>query len=319
MSENDLVELAVENFTTQPEHLQISLLRQITDNRNRIFPAVITKLRSQAFVLAEDGGYHVPDDIVEPDSDIVSLYIGCPGYQPSTVGRFWPEILQCLKSLRLLRAHLTPEIAAERIEYISSRHTSDESLLIARNLLLLLGSSNMNFTQVQGISEKRWLPTNQGISNAEECRHPAVTPLAHFDKVLAVLTVLGRFTMPPSLQTALGWDKPLPIKLLIEQLNEVLNSEHDCNSVVEIIKEFGRRQWSDDDFKCLEKTLRDRQWIPTTGDMLADIKSSVFKFSPTMINSGFYQIRPHLKAEGLLRRLGCTDQYVLSVSTIQHY
>jgi hypothetical protein len=138
--------------------------------------------------------------------------------------------LQCLKSLALLRACLTPDIVAERIGYISSRHTSDEALLIARNLLLLLGSSNIDFSLVQGISEKKWLPTNKGLCSAGECRHPAVTPSALFDKVLAVLTVLGRFTMPPSLQTALGWDKPLPIKLLIEQLNGVLNSEHNYDA-----------------------------------------------------------------------------------------
>jgi hypothetical protein len=84
MSENDLVELAVENFTTQPEHLQLILLRLVTENQNRIFPAVMAKLRSQAFVLAEDGSYHVPGDIVDPDSDIGPLYMGCPEYRPST-------------------------------------------------------------------------------------------------------------------------------------------------------------------------------------------------------------------------------------------
>lgn len=309
MSENDLVELTVENLTTQPEHIQIILLRLVTDNQNRIFPAVMAKIRSQAFILAEDGGYHVPGDIVDPDSDIASLYIGCPEYRPSTVHR---EILQCLKDLALLRAYLTPDIAEERIEYISSRHTSDEALLIARNLLLLFGSSNIDFSLVQGISEKKWLPTNKGLCSAGECRHPAVTPPALFDKVLAVLTVLGRFAMSPPLQTALGWDRPLPIKLLIEQLHGVLNSEDNYDAVVEIFKEFGRRQWSAEDVGLLEKTVRDRQWIPTTGNMLADIKSSVFKFSPTMINSGFYQIRPISMSEKLLRRMGCTDQYVFS-------
>jgi hypothetical protein len=165
---------------------------------------------------------------------------------------------------------------------------------------------------VQGISEKKWLPTNRGICSAEECRHGAVTPVALFDKVLAVLTVFGRFTMSFPLQIALGWDKPLPIKLLVEQLNSVLNSEHSYEPVVEIVKAFGRRQWSDEDLAFLEKTVRDRRWIPTTGGMLTDIKSSVFRLSPTMINSGFYQISPELKAEKLLRKLGCTDQYVFS-------
>jgi hypothetical protein len=307
MSENDLVELAVEHFTTQPDHLQLTLLRHVTDNQHRIFPAVLTKLRSQAFVVAEDGGYHVPGDLVDSNSDIGPLYMGCPEFRPSTVGRFRLGLSQCLRSLRLLRAHLTPEIAAERIEYISSRYTSDQALLIARNLLLLVGSSHMDFSLVQGISEKKWLPTKQGICSAEECRHAAVTPSALFDKVLAVLTVFGRFTMPPSLQTALGWDKPLPTTLLIEQLRCVLNSERTYDAVVEIVKEFGRRQWSDEDLACLERTVRDHQWIPTTGDTLADIKSSIFKCFPTMINSGFYQIKTNLRAESLLRRMGCTD------------
>ena len=307
-SENDLIELAVENFTTQPEHLQLTLLQHITHNKNRIFPSVITKLRSQAFVLAEDGEYHAPGDIVDPKSDIGPLYIGCPEYRPSSVGDFWPEMLLCLRLLGCLRVHLTPDIAAERIEYISSRHTSDEALLIARSLLLLLGSSNIDFSLVQGIAEKKWLSTNKGICSAEMCRHAAITAPALFDKVLAVL---GRnFAIPPSLQTALGWDKPLPIKLLIEQLNRVLHSELAYDVVVEIVREFGRRQWSDDDVASLEKIVRDRQWIPTTDGVLADVKSSVFKFSSMMLNSGFYQIRADLKAECLLQRMGCTEQYV---------
>jgi hypothetical protein len=172
----------------------------------------------------------------------------------------------------------------------------------------------MDFSRVQGISEKKWLPTNQGICSADECRHPTtVTPSALFDKVLAILTDLGRITMPLSLQVALGWDEPLPTRVLIEQLNAVLNAEHMYDAVVEIVKEFGRRPWSDDDLASLERTVRDRQWIPTTGGILADLKSSVFKFSPMMINSGFYEIRTDLKAEVLLRRMGCTDQYVSSI------
>ena len=43
MSENDLVEIAVENFTTQPEHLQLALLRHITAHRNRIIQDIIEK------------------------------------------------------------------------------------------------------------------------------------------------------------------------------------------------------------------------------------------------------------------------------------
>lgn len=307
ISENDLVELAIENFTTQPSHLQLTLLRHITQYQHRTFPAIIAKLRTQLFVIAEDGRYHVPGDIVDPDSDIDSLYIGCPEYRPSTLDYLWLQGSQCLRSLNLLRAHLTPEIISERIKYISSRHTSDNAFLISRNMLLLLGSSNLDFSLVQGISEKKWLPTNKGICSADECRYAGVVPLALFDKVLAVLLVLEPFNMPLSLRTAIGWDKPLPIKLLIEQLISVLNATSSYDAVYEIVKEFGRRKWNDEDLDSLEKAIRDRQWIPTTDGILADIKSSVFK-PPTMINSGFCQIRADLKAESVLRRIGCTDR-----------
>lgn len=310
MSETDLVEMAVENFTTQPEHLQLALMRHITTNRTRIIQDIMNKFSSQPFVLAEDGVRRVPGEIVDPDSEFGRLYAGCPAHLPSRISP-GVEVVRCLKSLGLLRAHLNPEIIAERVEYIASRQTSDEGLSVARNLLPLVASSNVDFSKVQGMSEKKWLPTNVGLRSAGECRHAALTPLALFDKVLGILE---SFTISPSLQAALRWDEPLRTDILIRQLDQCLiDSEHCYDSVVEVIKEFGRREWSDEDFHSLEEVVRGRQWIPTTGNVLADGMSSVFDFSPTMINSGFYQIRSDLKAENLLRRMGCTDQYVFLI------
>jgi hypothetical protein len=184
MSENDLVELAVENFTTQPEHLQLTLIRHITSHRNRIIQDIIHKLSKQAFVLAEDGVRRVPGEIVDPGSEVGQLYIGCPAHLPSSSSL---EFVQCLKSLRLLRNQLNSKIVAEQVGYISSRHTSEDACSNARTLLSLLGSSNLDFSQVKGVSEKKWLPTNRGLCSADECRHGALTPLALFDKVLSIL------------------------------------------------------------------------------------------------------------------------------------
>ena len=306
MSENDLIELAVENLTSQPEHLQLGLLLHINSNRARIIQDIINKLRSQAFVVAEDGERHIPGDIVDPDSDVGRLYVGCPAHLPARSKPLCVEILSCLKSLRLLRS-LNPEIMAERLEFISSQNTTDEALLIGRHLLSLLGSSNMDFSQVQGIAEKKWLPTNRGLCSADECRHAAFSPPDLFDEVLATLEP---FSIPPSLKTALHWDIPLPLDVLIKQLDSILDSEHKYDATIEILKEFGRREWDEKDLGSLKETIRDRQWIPTTYDRLADVRSSVFNLPPTMVNSGFYQIRTDLRAEDLLRRMGCDDQYV---------
>jgi hypothetical protein len=129
------------------------------------------------------------------------------------------------------------------VEYISSKCTTDEAILIAHNLLRLLGLSNMDFTQVQGISERKWLPTNQGLCSADECRHAVLTPSALFDRVLATLEP---FTIPPLLQSALHWDEPLHTGLLIRQLDSLLDFELNYDAVVEVVKELGRRPWSDD-------------------------------------------------------------------------
>ena len=41
-------------------------------------------------------------------------------------------------------------------------------------------------------------------------------------------------------------------------------------------------------------------------------RCQVFKFSPLIIDSGFNQIKTDLKAENILWRMGCSDQYVIS-------
>jgi hypothetical protein len=105
---------------------------------------------------------------------------------------------------------------------------------------MLLGSSNVNFSLLQGISETKWLPTNLGLCSADGCRHAAPTPSALFHKVPAILEPV---TILPSFQSALHWVKPLPIDLLIRQLDRLLDSE--------VVKEFGPREWSDEKLESL--------------------------------------------------------------------
>jgi hypothetical protein len=115
------------------------------------------------------------------------------------------------------------------------------------------------------------------------------------------------YRIPQSLQIALDWDKPIPFEVLAKQLDLVLASEKDYDTVVEIIKEFGQRQCTDKELVSLKEVIRDRSWVPTTDHTLADTKSAVFKFSPTMLDSGFSQVKLDLKSEGFLRRMGCAD------------
>ncbi len=299
LSEDDLVEYAVKDMSTQPDHVRVAVLEYVAQNKSRIPPFIVDMLRTKAFVLANDGSYCKPGDIVDPDSPISSLYLGS-GCYPARETALQAAVVRYLKAIGFMKASLTQEIVKERIDFISS----DGSIGLARNLLALLETSSMDLSQVQIDLEAKWLPTDRGLCGAKECRHGVLSSSALFDKVLAVLEP---YRIPQSLQIALDWDKPIPFEVLVKQLDLVLASEKDYDTVVEIIKEFGQRQCTDEELASLEEVIRDRSWVPTTDYTLADTKSAVFKFSPTMLNSGFSQVKLDLKSERFLRRMGCAD------------
>ena len=299
LSEDDLVEYAVNDMSTQPEHVQVAVLEYVAQNRFRIPPFIMDMLRTKVFVLATDGSYRRPGDIVDPDSPISSLYLES-GCYPARDTALQAAVVRHLKAIAFMKASLTQAIVKERIDFISS----DGSIGLARNLLALLETSSMDFSRVQIDLEAKWLPTDRGLCGAKECRH-VQSSSALFDKVLAVLDPPYRISQ--SFQIALDWDKPIPFEVLVKQLDLVLASEKDYDTVVEIIKEFGQRQCTDEEVASLEEIIRDRSWVPTTDRTLADTKSAVFKFSPTMLDSGFSQVKLDLKSEGFLRRMGCAD------------
>ena len=308
LSDDDLVALAVRHMATQQQRLQLTVLRYISRGRSRIPPLVIDNLCAQAFVLSEDGRSCLPGDVVDPESELAALYSG--NYFPARSTPSEQEIVRHLRTLGVLRAALSLEVVKERIEFISTNTSLPDSVRFARHLLSLLGRSNMDFSKIDGIAEQKWLPTNRGLCSASECRYGKLVSSALFDRVLATLE---NYTIPPSLQTALGWDGPLPLDLIIEQLDLVLTPGSNCDDVVKILKEFGRQQWNAVEIAELERLTRDRLWIPTTNGTLTDIRSAVLEFSPTMLNSGFHQVRMDLKVDELLRKMGCTDRLVASL------
>jgi hypothetical protein len=49
------------------------------------------------------------------------------------------------------------------------------------------GSSNIDFSQVKGVLEKKWLPTNCGLCSTDECRHAALDYCGNFISSFASL------------------------------------------------------------------------------------------------------------------------------------
>ena len=301
-----LLKLTVDHFVDQPDYVQAAALNYIVQYRSHIAPATIQALREKEFVLLKDGSRKRPGDVVDPGSDLAPLYVDNPAYEPKVSTDSEKIIVKALQSLSLLHRTLTVAAVQERITYISSSPSSSHSEALARVLFSLICSTQLDYSQLNIPPTQRWLPTNQGLRGAGECRE-ATLPLHLFDKVLAVLTPCS---IPSGLRKALGWDQPLTADVLMEQLGWVLEApssdDEKFSVVLDIVKELASRNVSDLEFVTLQKITLDKKWVPTNNRNLAEATSVVF--SPPVAESGFHQSYPFdQKVKGLLRRIGCTD------------
>ena len=306
LSDVNLLRLTVDHFVEQPDYVQAAALNYIVQHRSFIAPVTIQVLREKEFVLVKDGSRKRPGEVIDPASDLAPLYVDNQGYEPKVSTDSEKIIVGALQSLGLLNRTMTVAAVQERITYISSLPSTSHSEALARVLLSLICSAQLDYSQLDIPPTQRWLPTNQGLRGAGECRE-ATLPLHLFDKVLAVLTPCN---IPSGLKKALGWDVPLAADVLMEQLGWVLegpSSDDERFSVVlDIIKELASRSVSDIEFITLQKITLEKKWVPTNNRNLAEATSVVF--SPPVAESGFHQSYPFdQNVKELLRRIGCTD------------
>lgn len=301
-----LLRLAVDNFVSQPDYVQAAALNYIVRHRQHIAPATMQALQEKEFVLLKDGSRKRPADVIDPASDLAPLYVDNQAYEPKLSTPSEKIIVGALQSLGLLNRTLKVAAVQERIIYISSLPSSSRSEALARVLLSLICSTHLDYSQLNISPTQRWLPTNQGLRSAGECRE-ATPPLHLFDKVLAVLTPCN---IPAGLRKALGWDQPLAADVLMKQLGRVLegpsSDDERFSIVLDIIKELASRNVSDLELVTLQQITLSKKWVPTNNRNLAEATSVVF--SPPVAESGFHQSYPFdQKVKELLRRIGCTD------------
>ena len=301
-----LLRLTVDNFIAQPDYVQAAALNYIVRYRQHIAPATMHALQEKEFVLLKDGSRKRPGDVIDPASDLAPLYVDNQAYEPQLSTPSEKAIIGALQSLGLLNRTLKVAAVQERITYISSLSSSSRSEALARVLLSLICSTHLDYSQLNISPTQRWLPTNQGLRGAGECRE-ATLPLHLFDKVLAVLTPCN---IPSGLTKVLGWDQPLAADVLMKQLGRVLegpsSDDERFSIVLDIIKELASRNVNDIELVTLQEITLGKKWVPTNNRNLAEATSVVF--SSPVAESGFLQSYPFdQKVKELLRRIGCTD------------
>lgn len=216
-----------------------------------------------------------------------------------------------------MKTSLTLDIAQERISYISSNHTSDEALIIARSLLPLINDPNFICSGLSINPSLCWLPTQDGLLvSSKDCIDGGRPDADLFDEVLVTLDKTIPIT--PSFRQLLQWDRPFPFAVLMKQLNRVLgrpisesDSETQYRKVRTIIRELAGRQLEAPHVKAIQNAIAERPWVPTECGTLVPPSRAVFVAVPG--SSCFHQIG-FSRAEKViclfLRTMGCHERYV---------
>jgi sacsin len=305
LSNIDILTLALEHFSLQSKNLQAAFLDHMVRNRDALPLSLLKSLQKVVFVPVLDGTLQSPEHVIDPTrSDLVAIFSENPDRIPKTLADDL-LILRHLRSLGLLTATLTVNIVTERIKFISSRSPLVETRLLATQLLTMLYTSALDCTSLEIPQEAKWLPTARGLVGRGECFDVAQQPEL-FDEVVPVLDRTMKLT--PSLRTALGWDQPISMPILKNQLRAVLRSGHASTLKLDcLIKEFSARTLSEEDITELTSITFGRAWILIPPNHLAPTNYAVF--SSTFGLTGFHRIpitvQPHVQK--FLERMGCTE------------
>ncbi|KAF7320872.1 BTB domain-containing protein [Mycena chlorophos] len=307
----DILNLAIEHFVAQKKSLRAAYLDHIVRHRDSLPPNLLRTIQQIPFVPVSDNTIREPEYIIDPTNpELLDLYADNPDRLPQTTNNEDAVILRHLRTLGLITAALTAEMATERIQYISSHATSPQTRTLALFLLTTLNSGNIDCSELEIPHDAKWLPTVGGpLVTAAGCFDVSRRPEL-FDEVVPVLDT--SVAVSPSLRTKLGWSDPIPFSTLCQQFRAVVIGgattaavKLDC-----LIREFSTRTLSDDDIAELVAISAGREWIPLAPGRL--ISSELAIFSSTLGLRGFHRIPVSLqdqpKIKEFLVRMGCAER-----------
>ncbi|KAL0062525.1 hypothetical protein AAF712_010564 [Marasmius tenuissimus] len=287
LSIQDLLRLSLRNFQSQPERFHCSLVKYIAANRYSIPSSITDSLGDIPFLRTRTGNLRRPKEVIDPSSRVAGLYAG---YSEEWLPTNENSLTQDLLQLGLLQKKLSTYIIDERITYISSSSTpSSLSGRLARLLLDQIQYEHYDCSGIKVVSQRRWLPTENGLRSHEECLDPGMYSLgrALFDEVLDVVP-----SVPVRLRSRLGWTSTVPLPILFDQFKRVVDKQ-DAAKLSVVVKELSSRQLSAQNFESLKSIVGDRPWI--SGDKLKLVPTSRAVFSTESVTGqsipGFHELK----------------------------
>ncbi|KAJ6531217.1 hypothetical protein B0H19DRAFT_1384430, partial [Mycena capillaripes] len=317
LDEVGVLEMAIDHLDDQPSNNREALVTRIIRRLPDLSPQAKLRLQSVPFVpVAGSSEKLPPNQVIDPESQLASIYRGEPGKLPDDLWAGAGEHFAMLTSQGFLLRQVTPEIAVERITYLSGG-TADPSIFSKAKMFLLLLDKHWDSigqsTDLAKYQEWKWLLTKSKnsftLSAPKESWDKSGSSYL-FDLVLDVVVDVKIHN--ERLRNALGWTK-LPMEVLLSQFREALNFA-DCRAarLTSLIKEFTHRfsELSAEDFRILKSVVSERPWVPISPVTIAETKYALIQ--PSSRLRGRFKSVPQDLLDGNGRRflteMGCLDK-----------
>ncbi|KAL0565846.1 hypothetical protein V5O48_016173, partial [Marasmius crinis-equi] len=270
LSVQNLLLLSLQSFQSQPAGFHLSLIKYVAAQRSSIASSIIENLGNIPFLRTKGGETRSPREVIDPSSPIADLFAGSPeGWLPAEKG----PLVANLQKLGLLQRKLSTALVNNRIHYISSASpTYSSAPELARRLLDAIRDENFDCSGVSVLSDKRWLPAENGLRSHKECLDPGLYRSRRelFDEVLDVVHLV-----PGCLHAHLGWAPSIPLPILFAQFQSLVRKQ-DPTKLKIVISELSSRELSPENFQELRDVIGDNPWIPTDKLQLVPTERAVF-------------------------------------------
>ncbi|KIK66157.1 hypothetical protein GYMLUDRAFT_219036 [Collybiopsis luxurians FD-317 M1] len=321
LREVEILNLAAENISNQPESLQDLLLRRIIPWLMLLTQEAREKLRHQKCIpTAHSRILACPADIIDPHSSIAGLYEDETDRFPADPYSETSN-LSMMQSANLLRTQLSSEMLDERIKHISHAPADAVRFEKARRLLDLLSEEwDPSYAQkLQTDDQTSWIPTDHGtLAPRQQCRD--LQPDEHqflFDEVLSIVArpISGH------MRKALGWGIPLEFEILEQQFQATLDRpdiSHRSGRLLRLIqylaKQYSKGALASANLCVLQDMVRDREWIPLSHSSIASTRYTLL--ADAQIGRSFHCIPLELQERSyvdFLKAMGCRERPTVDI------
>ncbi|KAF9076230.1 hypothetical protein BDP27DRAFT_1314095 [Rhodocollybia butyracea] len=312
LREKEVLELAIEQFSVQPEALRDALMLRVMRSLQTLDHETQNRVRSLKFVPVMGSSERLaPKDVIDPKSSLKALFKdenGCFPSKPYASG----EYFDIMRFRKLFCSQLTSEHVTERIRYLSSGTSGHEK---ARVFLRVLEEQwNPAFTSIlQTDADVCWIPTVTSSLVSRQFCQDVHTGEHHF--LFDLVHSQCANTVSNDIRIALGWCSPIDFDVLRKQLSLTLNftnASERSKRLLCLVKYLAKfRSNSSDMIKSLQEVVRNTPWIPLASGGIGSTEHALLN-PDIKVGKLFQSVSLGLLnspgADSFLRLMGCTDR-----------